>query len=108
MAPKLIYTPKERTNKAGKVFERIINVQPKSGFVNIDEVTKVYHKFKKQFDSHKFMIRIQTADKMLTAKSFNYVDDELEIVMENYYSSLSQEGIEKFKQILSFQIVTPG
>lgn len=108
MAPKLKFTKKERTNKSGKVFERIVNVQPESGFVNIDEVTKVYHKLKTQVDPHKFMIRVQTAGMMLTAKSFDYVDDELELVIENYYSSLSQEGIDKFKQILSFQIVTKG
>ena len=52
------------------------------------------------------MIKIQTIGGFLTAKTFDYIDDDLELLIENYYTSLSKDGVEKYKNLLSFQIIT--
>ena len=96
----------ERKNKNGKVLERVLNVQPKNGFVSIDEVNKTYKALIKKTDASKIMIKIQTIGGFLTAKSFDYVEEDLELLIDNYYSSLSKEGIDKFSNLLSFQIIT--
>jgi hypothetical protein len=61
---------------------------------------------KKKTEPKNIMIKIQTATGFLTAKSFDYIDDDLELLIENYYSTLSKEGQDKFKKLLSFQIIT--
>lgn len=103
---KFIKTTTTKKNKNGKVIENILNIQPKKGFVHIDEVNKVYNQLKTKTDPKKMMIKIYTSTGMLTAKSFNYVDENLELLIENYYSSLPQEGQNKFKNLLGFQIIT--
>ena len=57
---KFIKTQTEKTNKNGKVLERILNIQPKKGFVNIEEVNKTYKALAKTTDPSKIMIKIQT------------------------------------------------
>lgn len=103
---KFIKTQTEKTNKNGKVLERILNIQPKKGFVNIEEVNKTYKALAKTTDPSKIMIKIQTIGGFLTAKTFDYIDDDLELLIENYYTSLSKDGVEKYKNLLSFQIIT--
>ena len=103
---KFIKTPSEKTNKKGKVIERILNIQPKTGFVSIDEVNKTYKSLLKKTDASKIMIKVQTIGGFLTAKSFDYMEEDLELLIDNYYSSLSKEGIDKFSKLLSFQIIT--
>ena len=99
-------THKTRTNKKGKVIENIINFQPKKGTITIQELNKAYNDIRKKINPKDIMIKIQTATGMLTAKSFDYVDENIELMIENYYSSLSKEGQDKFKKLLSFQIIT--
>ena len=102
----LKFKPDVKKNKKGKVIENILNVMPKKGYVSIQEVQKVYKEIVKKSDPGKVMIKIITHDTMLTAKSFENTDDELEIVLENYYNGLSSESKTKFKQLLGFQIIT--
>lgn len=99
-------TPFDVTNKKGKVIEKVLNYQPKNGgYVTIDEVNKMYKALLKKIDASKIMIKVVTKGGILTAKSYDYLDEDLELLIENYYSSLSKDGIEKFKNLLAFQIV---
>ena len=103
---KFIKTQTVKTNKKGKVIETILNIQPKKGFVHINEVNELYNKIKQTKDPKNIMIKVHTATGFLTAKSFNYSDDDLELLIDNYYSSMSKDGQKKFKNLLSFQIIT--
>lgn len=103
---KVIKTQHQVKNKSGKVIENVLNIQPKKGFIHINEVNKIYKQLKTKTNPKNIMIKIQTATGFLTAKSFEYIDDDLEILIENYYSSMSKEGQDKFKNLLSFQIIT--
>jgi len=95
-----------KTNKNGKVIENIMNFQPKKGTLTIQELNNTYNKLRTKINPKDIMIKIQTATGMLTAKSFDYADENIELLLENYYSSMSKEGQDKFKKLLSFQIIT--
>ena len=95
-----------KKNKNGKVIENIMNFQPKKGHITIQELNNTYKKLRTKINPKNIMIKIQTTEGFLTAKSFDYVDEDIELMIENYFNSLSQEGQDKFKQLLSFQIIT--
>ncbi len=100
-----IKTQGEVKNKKGKVIENYMNFQPKKGYVHIKDINDMYNKVRTQIDPKKIMIKIQTKTGFLTAKSYGHIDDDLELLLDNYYSTLSKEGQDKFKDLLSFQII---
>lgn len=103
---KFIRQKGEIKNKGGKVIDRYIKFMPKKGTVNIDQVSKIYKKLKLTQDPQKLMIKIETNTQYLTAKSYGETGDDLDLFVDQYYSSLSKEGIDKFKNLLSFTIYT--
>lgn len=102
---KFIKTQSEKVNKKGKVIEKVLNIQPRQGYITIGEVNKLYKALLAKSDASKIMIKVQTIGGFLTAKSYDYMDEDLELLIENYYSSLSKDGIKKFSELLSVQII---
>ena len=91
--------------KNGKVIENILNIQPKEGFVTLDEVNRVYTQIRNKIDPKKIMIKLHTITGFVTAKSFDNDDFNLEVLVESYYS-IESRTMSKYKQVLGFQIIT--
>ena len=51
------------------------------------------------------MIKVSALDGFKTLKAYDYVEDDLSFVYEDYYSSLSKETKEKFNNLLAVQFI---
>lgn len=108
MSKNFLKTEKEITNKKGVVIERIMNLQPKKGFVSIHEINNMYKKMIQtaDIDPHKIMIKVVAFDGFKTIKSYDHTGDDLEMTYDEYYRSLPKETRDKFSNLLAFQIIT--
>lgn len=108
MSRNLIKTEKDITNKKGRVIERVLNLQPKTGFVSIHEINNMYKKMIKapEVDPHKIMIKVVALDGFKTIKPYDHDGDDLTMVYDDYYSSLPKATKDKFNNLLAFQIIT--
>jgi hypothetical protein len=102
---KFIKTEKEIKNKNGKVIEKVLNIQPKKGTLTIEEINKLYKAIIKKTDAKDIMIKVSALDGFKTLKAYDYVEDDLSFVYEDYYSSLSKETKEKFNNLLAVQFI---
>jgi hypothetical protein len=106
---KFIKTEKEVTNKKDRVIERVLNWEPKQqGKLSIHEVNNIYKRLVQsgQVDPKKIMIKVVAFDGYKTIKSYDHDGDDLEMVYDDYYSSLPRDTKDKFENLLAFQIIT--
>jgi len=52
------------------------------------------------------MIKVMTFDGMKTLNDFDYDEDSLKYINEDYYSSLPSEAIKKFEHFFFIQIIS--
>jgi translation initiation factor 2 alpha subunit (eIF-2alpha) len=100
-----VKTTKDIKNKNNKIIERVLNIQPKKGTITIDEINKLYKEIIKKTNPKKIMIKVAAIDGFKTLKSFDYIENDLSFVYEDYYSSLSKETKEKFDSLLAVQFI---
>lgn len=98
-------TQKDIKNIKGKVIERVLNIQPKKGKLTIQEINKLYKEIIKKTDPKNIMIKVAAIDGFKTLKAYDYVEDDLGFVYEEYYSSLSKDTQEKFNSLLAVQFI---
>jgi heterodisulfide reductase subunit C len=100
-----IKTTKDIKNKNGKIIEKVLNIQPKKGKITIDEINKLYKEIIKKTNPKNIMIKVCAIDGFKTLKSFDYIENDLSFVYEDYYSSLSKETKEKIDSLLAVQFI---
>ena len=101
-----IKTTKDIKNKNGKIIEKVLNIQPKKGTLTINEINNLYKKMKAKTNTKNIMIKVVAIDGFKTLKSFGYDEDDLDMLYEDYYSSLPKDTKDKFDKILAVQIIT--
>ena len=101
-----IKTTKDIKNKKGKVIERVLNFQPKNGTLTINEINNLYKKLKEKTNTKNIMIKAVALDGFKTLKSYDYDNDDLTMLYDDYYSSLPKETKNKFDNILAVQFIT--
>jgi hypothetical protein len=105
-----IKTAKEIKNKTGKIIERITRIQPKSkkGKISLNDVDKIYKKLRIQSkkENKKFMIKVMTYDGFKTLNGFDYDEDSLKYVLEDYYSSMPSEERDKYNHFFFIEIIS--
>ena len=101
-----IKTTKDIKNKNGKVIEKVFNIQPKNGTLTINEINNLYKKIRGRTSTKNIMIKVVAIDGFKTLKSFGYDEDDLDMLYEDYYSSLPKDTKDKFDKILAVQIIT--
>lgn len=101
-----IKTTKDIKNKKGKVIERVLNFQPKKGTLTINEINNLYKKLKEKTNTKNIMIKAVAIDGFKTIKSYDYDNDDLTMLYDDYYSSLPKDTKNKFNNILAVQFIT--
>ena len=92
-------------NKNGKIIEKVLNIQPKKGKITIDEINKLYKAIIKKTNPKNIMIKVAAIDGFKTLKNYDYIENNLSFVYEDYYSSLLKETKEKFDSLLAVQFI---
>ena len=100
-----VKTEKEIKNKNGKIIEKVLNIQPKKGKLTIEEINKLYKAIIKKANPKNIMIKVCAIDGFKTLKAYDYIEDDLLFVYEDYYSSLSKETKQKFDSLLAVQFI---
>lgn len=101
-----IKTSKDIKNKNGKIIERVLNIQPKNGKLTITEINKLYNKLRDNVNPKNIMIKVIAIDGWKTVKAYDYDDEDLTVVYEDYYSSLSKDTRDKYDNLLGVQFIT--
>jgi phosphoenolpyruvate synthase/pyruvate phosphate dikinase len=84
---------------------RIAVTLVEEGKITIDEINKLYKEVIKKTNPKNIMIKVCAIDGFKTLKSFDYIENDLSFVYEDYYSSLSKETKEKFDSLLAVQFI---
>jgi tRNA/tmRNA/rRNA uracil-C5-methylase (TrmA/RlmC/RlmD family) len=92
-------------NKNGKVIEKVLNIQPKKGTLTIAEVNNLYKEIIKKTSAKDIMIKVSALDGFKTLKAYDYVEDDLSMVYDDYYSSLPKDTRDKFDNLLAVQFI---
>lgn len=98
---------KVNKNKRGKEIEKVMELTPKTrnGKITLEEVNNLYKSIQEKTETDNIMIKAMTVDGYKTLKSFDYNETDLIHTLDDYYNSLPKDKIEKFKQLLSVQII---
>ncbi len=102
---KFVKNTKEVKNKNGKVIEKVLNIQPKKGTLTIAEVNNLYKEIIKKTSAKDIMIKVSALDGFKTLKAYDYVEDDLSMVYDDYYSSLPKDTRDKFDNLLAVQFI---
>ena len=102
---KFVKTIKEVKNKNGKIIEKVLNIQPKKGTLTVEEVNKLYKEIIKKANPKDIMIKVSAIDGFKTLKAYDYIEDDLSLVYDDYYSSLPKETKDKFNNLLAVQFI---
>jgi hypothetical protein len=94
-------------NKKNKILYKQITLQGKSNYrISLKELDKVYKDMVKSgISPNSIGIRAELIDGTKTLKSFNYSEDTLLYSLDDYYSSLPKEAIDKFTSMKAVYIM---
>jgi hypothetical protein len=97
-------------NKRGKVLGKQIILKAKNNYsLTLKTLDEVYKKMiESGISPEKINIRAELADGIKTLKSFSQIEDTLIYTMDDYYSSIPKDRMDKFEKMdyVIFQIRT--
>jgi hypothetical protein len=106
--PNMHTSVREIKNKQGEVIEKITTIQAHqpNKKISINEVNKLYKHLMRTQPEKEFMIKVMTYDGMKTLKSYDYKEGDLKYNIEDYYSSMPKDAMDKFMHFFYVQIIS--